>query len=191
QALLKNAQDIEQITIRSPGNGVPILIKDLGQVMIAPLTRQGAVSKDARGEAVTGMAMMVLGENSRTVVEAVKQRLQEIQKSLPAGATIEAIYKRANLINPKLDTVLHNLSEGGALVVLILFLLLGSFRAGIVVALAIPLSMLFATNIMYVTGITASLMSLGAIDFGLLVDSSVIMVENCMRRLALNHEGRP
>ena len=191
QALLKNIRDIEQIVIRSPAKGVPILLKDLGQVTTAPLTRQGAVSRDARGEAVTGMAMMVLGENSRTVVEAVKERLQEIQKSLPAGVTIEVIYDRSDLIGRTLDTVLHNLSEGGALVILVLFLLLGSFRAGLVVALAIPLSMLFATNMMYLTGITASLMSLGAIDFGLIVDSSVIMVENCMRRLSLNAQRRP
>jgi cobalt-zinc-cadmium resistance protein CzcA len=191
QALLKNAQDIEQIAIRSSAKGVPILLGDLGQVTTAPLNRQGAVSKDARGEAVTGMAMMVLGENSRKVVEAAKQRLQEIQESLPAGVRIEVIYDRSELIGRTLDTVLHNLSEGGALVILILFLLLGSFRAGLVVALAIPLSMLFATNIMYVTGITASLMSLGAIDFGLIVDSSVIMVENCMRRLSLNTQQRP
>jgi len=165
QALLRNIQDIEQIVIRSPAGGVPILLKDLGAVKNAPLTRQGAVSRDARGEAVTGMAMMVLGENSRTVVEAVKERLNEIQKTLPPGVTLEVIYDRADLIGRTLHTVLHNLSEGGALVVLILFVLLGSFRAGIVVALAIPLSMLFATNMMYLTGVTASLMSLGAIYF--------------------------
>ncbi len=191
QALLRNIQDIEQIVIRSPAGGVPILLKDLGAVKNAALTRQGAVSRDARGEAVTGMAMMVLGENSRTVVEAVKERLNEIQKTLPPGVTLEVIYDRADLIGRTLHTVLHNLSEGGALVVLILFVLLGSFRAGIVVALAIPLSMLFATNMMYLTGVTASLMSLGAIDFGLIVDSSVIMVENCMRRLSLNVDRRP
>jgi cobalt-zinc-cadmium resistance protein CzcA len=191
QALLKNAHDIEQIAVRSPATGVPILLKDLGQTTTAPLTRQGAVSRDARGEAVTGMAMMVLGGNSRAVVDAVKQRLEEIQKTLPTGASIEIIYDRSELIGRTLDTVLRNLSEGGALVILILFLLLGSFRAGLVVALAIPLSMLFATNIMYLTGITASLMSLGAIDFGLIVDSSVIMIENCMRRLSLNAQQRP
>jgi cobalt-zinc-cadmium resistance protein CzcA len=191
QALLKNIHDIEQIVVRTLVDGVPILLKDLGDVKIAPLTRQGAVSRDARGEAVTGMAMMVLGENSRTVVEAVKERLTEIQKTLPPGVTLEVIYDRADLIGRTLRTVLHNLSEGGALVVLILFLLLGSFRAGIVVALAIPLSMLFATNLMYLTGVTASLMSLGAIDFGLIVDSSVIMVENCMRRLSINFDRRP
>jgi cobalt-zinc-cadmium resistance protein CzcA len=190
QALLRNAAEIEQIVIRSPPDGVPILLKDLGAVKIAPLTRQGAASRDGRGEIVTGMAMMVLGENSRKVVQAVKERLAEIQKSLPPGVTIEIIYDRANLIGRTLQTVLRNLLEGGALVISVLFVLLGSFRAGLVVALAIPLSMLFAANMMFMTGITASLMSLGAIDFGLIVDSSVIMVENCMRRLSLNTDGR-
>jgi cobalt-zinc-cadmium resistance protein CzcA len=191
QALLQSLDDIEKVVVRSPAQGVPVLVKDLGEVRIAPLTRQGSVTRDGRGEIVTGMAMMVLGENSRRVVHAVKQRLEEIQTTLPAGVKIEIIYDRSFLIARTLRTVLRNLTEGGALVIAVLLLLLGSFRAGIVVALAIPLSMLFATSMMAATGVTASLMSLGAIDFGLIVDSSVIMIENCMRRLAFNHEGRP
>ena len=147
--------------VRSPAGGVPVLLKDIGAVKIAPLTRQGAATRDGRGEVVTGMAMMVLGENSRKVVQAVKERLADIQKSLPPGVTIEIIYDRANLIGRTLQTVLRNLLEGGALVIAVLFVLLGSFRAGLVVALAIPLSMLFAANMMFMTGITASLMSLG------------------------------
>jgi cobalt-zinc-cadmium resistance protein CzcA len=117
--------------------------------------------------------------------------LREIEKTLPEGVTLEVTYDRAALIGRTLDTVVHNLIEGDVLVIIILLLLLGSFRAGLIVALAIPLSMLFATNLMYFTGITASLMSLGAIDFGLIVDSSVIMVENCIRRLSHNNEGTP
>jgi cobalt-zinc-cadmium resistance protein CzcA len=133
------------------------------------------------------MVMMLRGENSRTVVKAAKQRLQEIQATLPKGVTLEVIYDRAHLIARTLHTVIKNLMEGGTLVIAILFLLLGNFRAGLIVALAIPLSMLFAANLMVFSGISASLMSLGAIDFGLIVDSSVIMVENCMRQIA--HRG--
>lgn len=184
EALLKNAADIEQIVVTTQAGGIPVLVRDLGEVEIAPLTRQGAVTRDGRGEIVTGMVMMQLGANSRTVVSDAKVRLAEIEESLPPGIEIEVIYDRATLINRTLHTVLKNLLEGGTLVIVILFLTLGNFRAGVIVALAIPLSMMFATNMMAFTGISASLMSLGAIDFGLIVDSSVIMVENCMRRLS-------
>jgi hypothetical protein len=136
------------------------------------------------------MVMMLLGENSRTVVQRSKERLAEIQAVMPPDVKLEILYDRADLIQRTLHTVVHNLVEGGILVILVLLILLGSWRAGLVVALAIPLSMLFATNIMLATGVTASLMSLGAIDFGLIVDSSVIMIENCMRRIAHNDAGR-
>lgn len=191
QALLRDVADIENVVVATRSGGVPVLVKDLAEVVIAPMTRQGAVTRDGRGEAVTGMVMMLLGENSRTVVHAAKERLAEIEASLPEGITCEVIYDRAHLIERTLDTVLHNLTEGGILVIVVLLLMLGSVRAGLVVALAIPLSMLFATNMMFATGVTASLMSLGAIDFGLIVDSSVIMIENCMRRISLNTSGRP
>jgi cobalt-zinc-cadmium resistance protein CzcA len=191
QALLKDASDIGNVVVRTRSDGTPLLIKDLGEVVIAPMTRQGAVTRDGRGEAVTGLVMMLLGQNSRTVVESAKARLQQIEETLPDGVEIEITYDRAFLINRTLDTVLHNLAEGGILVIVVLLLLLGNIRAGVVVALAIPLSMLFAANVMYFTGITASLMSLGAIDFGLIVDSSVIMIENCVRRLSMNHDGKP
>jgi cobalt-zinc-cadmium resistance protein CzcA len=162
---------------------VPVLVRNVGRVSIAPLPRQGAASRDGRGEIVTGMVMMVRGENSRRVVEAAKARLEEIRRTLPAGVELEIIYDRASLIGRTLDTVLHNLAEGGLLVIVVLLVLLGNLRAGLIVALAIPLSMLFAANCMWAAGSPASLMSLGAIDFGLVVDSSVIMVENCVRRL--------
>jgi len=129
----------------------------------------------------------LFGENSREVVNEVKQKLENLKTALPPGVRIELIYDRAALVERTLHTVLTNLSEGGILVVVVLLFTLGSFRAGAIVALAIPLSMLFAANLMSVTGITASLMSLGAIDFGLIVDSSVIMIENCTRRLSHNH----
>jgi cobalt-zinc-cadmium resistance protein CzcA len=186
QAMLSGVADIENVVVRTRRGQMPILIRDLGTVRISPMTRQGAVTRDGRGEIVTGMVMMLLGENSRRVVQASKQRLQEIQPTLPPGVGIEVIYDRTELINRTLHTVLVNLTEGGVLVVIVLLLLLGSIRAGLIVALAIPLSMLFAANVMHATAITASLMSLGAIDFGLIVDSSVIIVENCIRRVSLN-----
>ena len=188
EALLQRIDDIERVAVGRDENGDPILIRDLGRVAIAPMTRQGAVTRDGRGEAVTGMVMMLLGENSRTVVREAKEYLEQIGKTLPPGVEIDVIYDRASLINRTLHTVLKNLLEGGTLVIVVLFLMLGNFRAGAIVALAIPLSMLFAANLMAWTGISASLMSLGAIDFGLIVDSSVIMVENCMRHVA--HFGR-
>ncbi|QDV51389.1 efflux RND transporter permease subunit [Gimesia fumaroli] len=191
QALLKNKTDIENIVVRHDPNSTPILVRDVANVEIAPMTRQGAVTRDGRGEAVTGLVMMLIGENSREVVADSKARLAEIQKTLPEGVTLEITYDRSSLISRTLRTVLTNLVEGGILVVVVLLVMLGSFRAGLIVALAIPLSMLFATNLMAATGITASLMSLGAIDFGLIVDSSVIMVENCIRRLSMNKEGKP
>jgi cobalt-zinc-cadmium resistance protein CzcA len=189
-ALLEGVKDLENVVIKVNDDEGPVLVRDIAKVRIEPLTRQGAVTRDGRGEIVTGMVMMIVGENSRTVVERVKDRIEEIGTTLPSGVTLEIIYDRAALIQRTLKTVLKNLFEGGLLVVVVLFIMLGSFRAGVITALAIPLSMMFATNLMLATGITASLMSLGAIDFGLIVDSSVIMVENCMRRISHAPDGR-
>ncbi len=183
-SLLTSIEDIESVVVRHEVGTNPILIRDIASVSIAPMTRQGAATRDGRGEVVTGMVMMLIGQNSRDVVSASKIRLAEIQKTMPEGVQLEITYDRASLIGRTLKTVLTNLTEGGILVIVVLLLMLGSLRAGIIVALAIPLSMLFATNVMAYTGITASLMSLGAIDFGLIVDSSVIMIENCMRKLS-------
>jgi len=185
ESLLADVGDIERVVVRSPAGGVPVLIRNIGDVRIAPLVRQGAATRDARGEVVTGMVMMIRGENSRRVVAAAKEKLEAIRGTLPPGVDIEVVYDRSELIARTLDTVLHNLAEGGLLVIGVLLALLGNVRAGLIVSLAIPLSMLFAANLMWAAGIPASLMSLGAIDFGLVVDSSVIMVENCVRRLGL------
>jgi cobalt-zinc-cadmium resistance protein CzcA len=185
ESLLRSIDDIARVVVRSPTGGVPILIRDIGSVRIGALTRQGAVTRDGRGEAVTGMVMMVRGENSRRVVTAAKEKLEQVRRALPADVQLEILYDRSDLIARTLDTVLHNLAEGGLLVIAVLLVLLGNVRAGLIVSLAIPLSMLFAANLMWAVGIPASLMSLGAIDFGLVVDSSVIMVENCVRRLGL------
>ena len=185
EALLRSIDDIARVVVRSPAGGVPILIRDIGTVQIGALTRQGAATRDGRGEAVTGMVMMVRGENSRRVVTAAKEKLEQVRQALPPGVELEILYDRSDLIARTLDTVLHNLAEGGLLVIAVLLVLLGNVRAGLIVSLAIPLSMLFAANLMWAVGIPASLMSLGAIDFGLVVDSSVIMVENCVRRLGM------
>jgi len=188
EALLQSVEDIRNVVLRRSDSGSPLLVGDVAEVVIAPMARQGAVSRDGRGEAVTGMVMMRIGENSRDVVSRAKDRLDEIRQTLPEDVEIEEIYDREHLIDRTLQTVLHNLVEGGALVAAVLLFMLGSVRAGLIVALAIPLSMLFACNVMLGLGISASLMSLGAIDFGLIVDSSVIMVENCVRRLSqLSH----
>jgi len=185
ESLLRSIDDIARVVVRSPAGGVPVLIRDIGSVQIGALTRQGAATRDGRGEAVTGMVMMVRGENSRRVVTAAKEKLEQVRQALPPGVELEILYDRSDLIARTLDTVLHNLAEGGLLVIAVLLVLLGNVRAGLIVSLAIPLSMLFAANLMWAVGIPASLMSLGAIDFGLVVDSSVIMVENCVRRLGM------
>jgi cobalt-zinc-cadmium resistance protein CzcA len=189
QALLANVDAIEQVVLQNQSNGVPLLIKDIAEVTTAPLIRHGAVTRDGRGEAVTGLVMMGFGENSREVVHDVKERLEKLKTALPKGVSIELIYDRSALVERTLHTVLTNLSEGGILVIVVLLFTLGSFRAGVIVALAIPLSMLIAASLMSLTGITASLMSLGAIDFGLIVDSSVIMIENCIRRVSHAPDG--
>lgn len=184
QALIRSEDDLRNIVLRRSERGTPLLLSDIADVCVAAMPRQGAVSRDGRGEAVTGMVMMRIGENSREVVARVKSRIDEIKSTLPSDVRLEIIYDREALIGRTLNTVLKNLTEGGILVAVVLLIMLGSLRAGLIVALAIPLSMLFASNLMLAFGISASLMSLGAIDFGLIVDSSVIMVENCVRRLS-------
>ncbi|MEZ5943046.1 MAG: CusA/CzcA family heavy metal efflux RND transporter [Planctomycetaceae bacterium] len=190
-SLLKNEQDIESVVVRREADGNPILLRDIAKISVEPMTRQGAVTRDGRGEVVTGLVMMLVGENSREVVTSAKERLEEIEPTLPEGVRLEVTYDRSALIGRTLKTVLTNLTEGGFLVIIVLLLMLGNFRAGVIVALAIPLSMLFATNVMAYFGVTASLMSLGAIDFGLIVDSSVIMVENCVRKLSHDNGDTP
>ncbi len=183
---VRTVDDIAAIVI-DERDGVPVTIRDVAKVHPAPMIRAGLVTRDGQGEIVTGLVMMLIGQNGREVVNRVKSEIEQLKKSLPPGVTIEPLYDRTHLINQTLNTVLHNLTAGGILVMAVLLGFLGNLRGGMIVALAIPLSMLFAANVMLATGISASLMSLGAIDFGLVVDSSVIMIENCVRRLA--HEG--
>jgi cobalt-zinc-cadmium resistance protein CzcA len=184
---VKSEADIAAIVI-DERKGVPVTIGHVASVHPAPMIRAGLVTKDGEGEIVTGLVMMLIGENSRRVVDRVKVELEKLRKDLDKeGIEIVPLYDRSHLIEQTLGTVLKNLSEGGLLVIVVLLLLLGNIRGGLIVALAIPLSMMTASSIMLATGVTASLMSLGAIDFGLIVDSSVIMIENCVRRLG--HEG--
>ncbi|RIK77018.1 MAG: CusA/CzcA family heavy metal efflux RND transporter [Planctomycetota bacterium] len=178
-----NEEEIRQIVIDAKA-GVPIRIADVAEVTIGHEIRRGAVTADGKGEAVLGLGFMLMGENSHDVTWSLKNKLDELKTSLPPGVQIQTVYDRTDLVNHVIDTVRKNLFEGGLLVVAILFLFLGNLRAAAIVALAIPLSMLFAFSGMLRFGIAASLLSLGAIDFGMVVDSSVVMVENCVRHIA-------
>ncbi|OJW06989.1 MAG: cation transporter [Planctomycetales bacterium 71-10] len=180
---------IEDVVIKAY-DGVPVRISDVAQVEIGHAIRRGGVTAEGEGEAVLGLAFMRMGENSRDVTEALDSAMKEVERSLPDGAEVKVVYKRTDLVEHVLRTVERNLLEGAILVVAVLFAFLGNLRAGLIVASAIPLSMLFAVSMMERVGIAGSLMSLGAIDFGLVVDSSVVMVENCVRRLAHDRTNR-
>jgi cobalt-zinc-cadmium resistance protein CzcA len=163
-------------------DGTPVRIRDLGRVEVGHEIRRGAVTADGQGESVLGLGFMLMGENSDVVTRALEGQLAAAQRALPEDVRLEAVYERTNLVDKVIRTVEHNLLAGALLVIAVLFAFLGNLRAGLIVALAIPFSMLFAGSLMLEAGIAASLLSLGAIDFGLIVDSSVIMVENCARR---------
>jgi cobalt-zinc-cadmium resistance protein CzcA len=187
--LIKTLDDIKNIVVAATPQGVPVFIRNLGNVEFAPMVRQGAVTRDGRGEVVTGVVMMLIGENSRAVAQRVKDEIGAIQKSLPTGVTIDTFYDRTELVNKTIHTVSRNLIEGGVLVIAILLLVLGNLRGGLIVAMAIPLSMLAAFTGMVYAGLSGNLMSLGAIDFGLIVDGSVVMIENIIRKLAERKDG--
>ncbi len=182
--------DIQAIVLAAR-DGVPITIADVAEVAIGHEVRRGAVTADGKGEVVLGLGFMLMGENSHEVTWQMKHKLDEIKATLPANVHVQSVYDRTELVDRVIETVRRNLFEGGLLVIAVLFAFLGNFRAAAIVALAIPLSMLFAFCGMLRFGIAASLMSLGAIDFGMIVDSSVVMVENCVRHLAHGDaEGR-
>lgn len=183
EGLIERASDIDNTVVGATQEGTPIFISNLGQTVFAPQVRQGAVTRDGRGEVVTGVVMMLVGENSRIVSERVRTELGTIEKSMPAGVTIETFYDRTELVAKTISTVTKNLIEGGILVIAVLLLLLGNIRGGLIVAAAIPLSMLVAFTGMVYAGLSGNLMSLGAIDFGLIVDGSVVMIENIVRRM--------
>ncbi|MGE0450342.1 MAG: efflux RND transporter permease subunit [Vicinamibacterales bacterium] len=179
--LALDAADLERIVVSSSA-GVPILVRDVANVQVAPMPRQGAVTRDGKGETVSGMVIMLKGENGKTVAERVKQRVAEIAASLPNGVTITPFYDQTEVIDRTAATVRKNLLEGSLLVVLVLFFFLRDVRAALITAAVIPLSMLVGFIGMRVFGVSANLMSLGAIDFGLIVDGAVVMIENFVRR---------
>jgi len=183
---LGRTADLEQISdiVITSQDGVPVRIRDVAEVTIGHEIRRGAVTADGKGEVVLGLGFMLMGENSHEVTWAMKDKLKSISSTLPANVSVTPVYDRTELVDFVIDTVRKNLFEGGLLVVAVLFGFLGNIRAALIVALAIPLSMLFAFSGMLQFGISASLLSLGALDFGMIVDSSVVMVENCVRHLA-------
>lgn len=181
--LIENEQDLRNIVLTSK-DGVPVFLGQVANVVLGPALRQGTITKDGKGEAVAAIAVMLMGENSRTVTDRVKQRVEEIRSELPPGVRLVGFLDRSRLVDETLHTAGTNLWHGGVLVVGVLFLFLLQWRAGLIVSSIIPLAMLFALIGMRWFGISANLMSLGAIDFGLLVDAGVIIVENCVRRLA-------
>ncbi len=184
RGLVQSLDDIANIVLDSREDGTPIKIRDIGQVRFAPLLRQGYVTRDGRGEAVVGIVMMLVGENSRVVVNRVKEKVAEIEGSLPEGVYIDTFYDRTDLVRRAINTVTENISGGAILVIIMLFLLVGDWRAGLIVASAIPLSALITFIAMKAFGVSANLMSLGALDFGIIVDGAVVMIENAIRHVA-------
>ncbi|MCR8922631.1 CusA/CzcA family heavy metal efflux RND transporter [Dasania sp. GY-MA-18] len=185
---LQNLYEIEQVVVKTI-NGTPIKIADIAEVAIGKELRTGAATRDGR-ETVLGTAMMLVGENSRAVAAALAERLQQVQQSLPDGVKVEAVYDRTQLVDKAINTVKKNLLEGALLVIAVLFILLGNIRAALITAAVIPLAMLATITGMVQAGVSANLMSLGALDFGLIVDGAVIIVENAIRRLAQAQQGR-
>jgi cobalt-zinc-cadmium resistance protein CzcA len=184
EAMAKGVTDLGKILVNHAPGGIPIYINDVALVQEGANLRIGAATRMGEGETVIGMVQMLAGANAQHVVEQVKTRVQEIQASLPAGVVIEPYYDRSIFVSQVIQTVRTNLVEGGLLVIAILFVFLGNFRSGLIVAAAIPISMLIAFTGMLKTGISGNLMSLGAIDFGLLVDGSVVMIDNILRKLS-------
>jgi cobalt-zinc-cadmium resistance protein CzcA len=178
-----NVEQIKNIVVKAH-DGVPVRVRDVADVEIGHEVRRGAVTADGKGEVVLGLGFMLMGEKSHEVTWSLKHKLDGIKTTLPPNVKVEAVYDRTDLVDHVINTVRNNLLEGGLLVVAILFAFLGGLRAALIVALAIPLSMLVAFSGMLRFGIAASLLSLGAIDFGLVVDSSVVMIENCVRHIA-------
>ena len=188
--LAESGDDIANIIVKTGKEGVPVYVRDVGEVVTGATVRQGAVTADGEGEIVAGIAMMLKGENSRTVVQLIKERVEKIKTTLPKGVELIPFYDRTELVNRTIWTVSKNLIEGAILVIIVLILLLGNWRGSLLVATVIPLSMLFAAICMRIFNVSGNLMSLGSLDFGLIVDGAVIVVENTVRRRAeAQHAG--
>ncbi|GHN00039.1 hypothetical protein WSM22_15280 [Cytophagales bacterium WSM2-2] len=184
EGLAQSMDDIERIVVRNNPTGLPVLIRDVATVRIGNAIRYGAMTYNDEGEKVGAIVLMLKGENSSEVIEKVKERIEQIKKTLPEGVVIEPYLDRTKLVNNAISTVSKNLAEGALIVVFVLVLMLGNLRAGLVVASVIPLAMLFAISMMNWFGVSGNLMSLGAIDFGLIVDGAVIIVEATLHHLA-------
>lgn len=184
---IKDLKELEQRVVQQRGGRV-VTLSEIAEVKLGGKIRQGAVTRDGRGDIVAGIVMMLVDENSRAVTTRVDKKIQEIQKSLPPGVQIETFYNRTELVDATIQTVAKNLIEGALLVIFVLFLFLGNFRIALLVATVIPISMLTAVILMNHFGITGNLMSLGAIDFGLLVDGSVVMVEYILAKTSVSNE---
>ena len=184
--VVKNLEDVANITVKTV-NGTPVKVSDVAKVQLGHATRFGAVTRNGEGEVVAGIAIMLKGENFQEVIKNVKERISQIQKSLPEGVIIEPFIDRTNLVDRVEGTIARNLIEGGLIVIFVLVIFLGNWRAGLVVASVIPLSMLFAFGMMKTFGIDGNLMSLGAIDFGMIVDSAVIIVEAVVTHINTGH----
>lgn len=182
--LAATTNEIGNIVVKTGKEGVPVYVRDIGDVVTGSEVRQGATLADGKGEIVAGIVMMLKGENSRTVVERVKNKVNQIEKTLPKEAQLVPFYDRSELVDRTIHTVESNLTEGAILVIVVLLLVLGNWRGALLVASVIPLSMLFAAICMVTFKVSGNLMSLGAIDFGLIVDGAVVMVENAVRRLS-------
>ena len=188
EGLIANVSDIENIAIKQNSGGTPLFVRDVAEVKIGFAPRFGAMCFNDQGEVAGAVVMMLKGANSSDVIENVKERIAQIQKTLPEGVEIEAFLDRTKMVNNAIGTVEKNLLEGALIVVFVLVLFLGNFRAGLLVASVIPLAMLFAISMMNLFGVSGNLMSLGALDFGLIVDGAVIIVESVMHSLATGNK---
>lgn len=188
--VVKNLEDVANITVKTV-DGTPVKVGDVAKVQLGHATRFGAVTRNGEGEVVAGIAIMLKGENFQEVIKNVKERISQIQKSLPEGVVIEPFIDRTNLVDRVEGTIARNLIEGGLIVIFVLVIFLGNWRAGLVVASVIPLSMLFAFGMMKTFGIDGNLMSLGAIDFGMIVDSAVIIVEAVVTHINTGYFSQP
>ncbi len=184
EGLIRSLDDVRNVVLDARGDGTPVYVHQVADVQFAPVLRQGAVTRDGNGEGVVGIVMLLAGDNSREVVKRSKEKMEEIKKTLPEGVEVDVIYDRTELVERTVHTLKTNLIEGGILVVVVLLVLLGSLRAGLIVALSVPLAMAGAFVGMWYAGLSGNLMSLGAIDFGLIVDGSVVLIENVVRRVA-------
>nr|HPH38252.1 CusA/CzcA family heavy metal efflux RND transporter [Sediminibacterium sp.] len=184
EGLLGNIEDIQNIAIKRTTGGTPLFIRDVAEVKIGHATRYGAMTYNDKGEVAGAVVMMLKGANSNDVIKQVKERIVQIQKSLPKGVVIEPFLDRTKMVNNAIGTVEKNLLEGALIVVFVLVVFLGNLRAGLIVASVIPLAMLFAIIMMNLFGVSGNLMSLGALDFGLIVDGAVIIVEAVMHQLS-------